>query len=160
MTPTDTCWHLLISTGPNISLMKSNDSFPNCIQLIIRFRRNGQLKKWHCHAFHSFVHLFICAQNGSDPFIGEKKNCSDYRVHGIQIDWLRLTVSMQKSVLKNMHRVPRYHQKSVKNWPSKPNQQNLTHFGRFLWPRCIFFKIVFCVETVSPSQSIWIPWTL
>ena len=94
------------------------------------------------------------------PLYRWKKICSDYRVHGIQIDRLRLTVSMQKSVLKNMHRVPRYHQKSVKNWPSKPNQQNLTHFGRFLWPRCIFFKIVFCVETVSPSRSIWIQWTL
>ena len=111
--------------------------------------------------FSYFILLWkIFIENGSDPFIGEKKICSDYRVHGIQIDRLRLTVSMQKSVLKNMHWVPRYHQKSVKNWPSKPNQQNLTHFGRFLWPRCIFFKIVFCVETVSPSRSIWIQWTL
>ena len=111
--------------------------------------------------FSYFIFLWkIHIENGSDPFISEKKNCSDYRVHGIQIDRLGLTVSTQKSVLKNMQPVPRYHQKSVKNWPSKPNQQNLTHFGCYLWPRCTFFKIVFCVETVSPSRSIWIQWTL
>ena len=45
---------------------------------------------------------------GSDPFKGEKKICSDYGVHGIQIDRLGLTVSTQKTVLKNMHRVQRY----------------------------------------------------
>ena len=43
---------------------------------------------------------------GSDPFKGEKNNRLDNRVHGIQIDRLGLTVSMQKSVLKTMHRVP------------------------------------------------------
>ena len=32
-----------------------------------------------------------------------KKNCSNYRVHGIQIDRLNPTVSMQKLGLKNMH---------------------------------------------------------
>ena len=32
-------------------------------------------------------------QNGSDPFISGKKNCSNYRVHGIQIDQLGLTIS-------------------------------------------------------------------
>ena len=51
---------------------------------------------------------------GSEPLKGEKKNCSDYVVHGIQIDRFGLTVSMQKSVLKNMHRVPRYRPKCVK----------------------------------------------
>ena len=88
------------------------------------------------------------------PYISEKKISLDYRVHGIQIDRLGLTVSTQKSVLKNMQPVPRYHQKSVKNWPSKPNQQNLTHFGRYLGTRCIFFKTDFCIETVSLSRSI------
>ena len=83
-----------------------------------------------------------------------KKNCSDYGVHGIQIERLGLTVPTQKSVLKNMHRVPRYYQKSVQNRPSKPNQQNLTHFGRYLRTRDIFFKTDFCVETVSSSRSI------
>ena len=43
-------------------------------------------------------------QNFSDPFKGEK-NRSDYRVHGIQIDRLKLMVSMQKSGFKNVHRV-------------------------------------------------------
>ena len=47
------------------------------------------------------------------PLYQWKKNCSDYGVHGIQIDWLGLTISMQKSDLKKMHRVPRYHPKCV-----------------------------------------------
>ena len=89
-----------------------------------------------------------------------KKNCSDYGVHGIQIERLGLTVPTQKSVWQNMDRVPRYYQKSVQNRPSKPNQQNLTHFGRYLGTRCTFFKTDFCVETVSQSRSIWIPSTL
>ena len=76
---------------------------------------------------------------GSDPFKGEKKHYFDYGVHGIQIDRLRLTISTQKSVLKNVHRVPRYRPKRVQNLPSKPNQQNSTHFGRYLGTRCIFF---------------------
>ena len=41
------------------------------------------------------------------PLYKAEKNCSDYGVHGIQIDRLGLTVSTQKLVLKNMHRVPR-----------------------------------------------------
>ena len=53
----------------------------------------------------------------------------------------------QKLFLKKMHRVSRYYQKSVKNQPSKPNQQNFTHFGRYLGTD-------FCVETVSLSQLI------
>ena len=57
---------------------------------------------------------FKLIKNFSDPFISEKKNRSDYRVHGIQIDRLNLTVSTQKLVLKNMHRVPRYRTKCVK----------------------------------------------
>ena len=91
--------------------------------------------------FYSFLRGFsLGARNFkkmSDPFICQK-NCSDYRVHGIQIDRLGLTISTQKSVLKNMHRVPRYYQKSVQNRPSKPNLQNLIHFGRYFWPRYIF----------------------
>ena len=43
-----------------------------------------------------------------------KKYCSDYMVYGIQIDQLGLMVSTQKSVLKNMHRVPKYQPKCVK----------------------------------------------
>ena len=57
---------------------------------------------------------------GPDPFKGEK-NCSDYGVHRIQIDRLGLTISTQKSILKIVHRVPRFYQKSVQNQPSKQN---------------------------------------
>ena len=42
------------------------------------------------------------------PLYKSEKNSSDYRVHGTQNDWLELTVSTQKSVLKSMHRVLRY----------------------------------------------------
>ena len=37
---------------------------------------------------------------GSDPFVSETKNLSDYRVHGIQINRLELTVSTQKSFFR------------------------------------------------------------
>ena len=47
------------------------------------------------------------------PFRWEK-NCADYRVHGIQIDRLGITVSTQKSVLKNMRRGQRYRTKCIK----------------------------------------------
>ena len=52
----------------------------------------------------------------SDPYISEKKNYSDYRVHGIQIDRLGLTVSTQKSFFKNMLRVLRYQPICVEFW--------------------------------------------
>ena len=42
------------------------------------------------------------------PFITQKKIHSVYRVHGTQNDRLELTVSTQKSVLKNMNRVMKY----------------------------------------------------
>ena len=48
--------------------------------------------------------------NGATPNIGE---FFFFRVHGIQIDQLGLTISTQKLVLKNMHRVPRNYQKIV-----------------------------------------------
>ena len=51
---------------------------------------------------------------GSDPLKGEKKNCSDYGVHGIQINRLGLTISTQKLVLKNIHGALRYQPKIVK----------------------------------------------
>ena len=49
-----------------------------------------------------------------DPFIGQKYNSSAYRLHGTQNDRLELTVSTQKSDLKNMQRVPRYWPKRLK----------------------------------------------
>ena len=48
------------------------------------------------------------------PFITRKKICSVYKVYGTQNDRLELTVSTQKSVLKNMHRVPRFSPKCAK----------------------------------------------
>ena len=43
-----------------------------------------------------------------------EQHVTDYGVHGIQNDWLGLTVSTQKSILTNMHLVPRFRQKCVK----------------------------------------------
>ena len=43
-----------------------------------------------------------------------EETLAENRVYSIQINQLRLTVSMQKLVLKNMHRVQRYWQKCVK----------------------------------------------
>ena len=83
--------------------------------------------------FFSFLRGFsLGARNfkkTSDPLISEKKNCSDYRVHGIQNDRLGLTVSTQKSVLKNEHRVPRY----CKMCQKSGRQTKPANFGTF-WP--------------------------
>ena len=123
------------------------------------------LKYWAWGIFQIFIwsplsYIFFQFLKLQSPFKSPKKNSSDYRVHGTQNDQLEPRVSTQKSVFKNMQRVPRYRPKSVQNRPSKPNQQNLAHFDWYLGTRCIFFKTDFCVETVSPSPSIWIPWTL
>ena len=42
------------------------------------------------------------------PFITQKGFFSVFGLHGTQVDLLELTVSMQKSVLKNIHQVQRY----------------------------------------------------
>ena len=47
-----------------------------------------------------------------NPLYTSKKN-SVFRVHGTQNNRLELTVSTQKLVLKNMHRIPRYSTKYV-----------------------------------------------
>ena len=83
-----------------------------------------------------------------DPFIGQKNNSSDYRLHGTQNDRLEPTVSAQKSVLKNIHRVLRYWPKHLKI--CRFGLEILAHFGEYLGTRCIFFKNNFCVETMSP----------
>ena len=62
---------------------------------------------------HSNLHFFYVFKF-QDPIISPKKNSSDYRVHGTQNDRLEPTVSTQKSVLKNMHRVQRYWEKRKK----------------------------------------------
>ena len=59
------------------------------------------------HLEHSNCYLFYVFKF-RDPYLGPKKNSSEYGVYGIQNDRLEPMVSTQKSVLKNMHRVPRY----------------------------------------------------
>ena len=87
------------------------------------------------------------------PFIAQIFFCLIYRLHGTQNDRLEPTVSAQKSVLKNIDRVPRYQPKCVQNRVAKPNLHIFQHFGLYLRTRCIFFKTDFCVETVSSSRS-------
>ena len=65
----------------------------------------GNISNFHLEP--SNLHFFQFFKFQS-PFISPKKNSSDYRVHGTQNDRLEPRVSMQKLVLKNMHRVPRY----------------------------------------------------
>ena len=95
-----------------------------------------------------------------DPFISQKKNSSDYRLHGTQNDRLELTVSTQKSVLKNMHWGLRYWPKRAQIEVAKPNLHILRHFGQYLRTRYVFFKTDFCIETVGSSRSFWVPWSL
>ena len=111
--------------------------------------------------FSYFIFLWkIHIENGSAPYISEKKKSLDYRVHCIQIDRLGLTVSTQKTILKNMHRGQRKRPKCVKFCWFGLEGQFLTLFWWYLGTRCIFFKTDFSIETVSLSRSIWIPWTL
>ena len=82
-----------------------------------------------------------------------------FAMSNLEFPWryrLGLTISMQKSVLKNMDWVTRYYQKTVKNQPSKPDHQNLTHFGQYVWPRCISFK----TEPVDFNTMNPIIWTI
>ena len=47
--------------------------------------------------FSDFVYYSkISRQNGSEPFISEKKNCSDYKVHGIPIHGFNAKISSEK----------------------------------------------------------------
>ena len=43
--------------------------------------------------------------------------------------------------------VSRYYQKSAQNWPFKPNQKNLTHFGHYFGTQCIFLKTDFVLKS-------------
>ena len=79
------------------------------------------------------------------------------RLHGTQNDQLEPTIPTQKSVLKNIDRVPRYQPKCVWIQVNKPNLHMIKHFGSFLSTRWIFFKTDFCVETMSSSRSFWAP---
>ena len=75
------------------------------------------------------------------PFITQKKFCSVYRVHGTQNDRLELTILMNKSVLKNMHRVLRNMSKCPKIWTGSGDiNQNVLKSGS---PNqtCIFWNV-------------------
>ena len=110
----------------------------------------GNISNFHLEP--SKLHFFQFFKFQS-PFISPKKNSSDYRVHGTQNDRLESRVSTQKSVFKNMHRVPRYLAKRPKNQVAKPNLHNFGCFCQYLGTRCIFFKTDFCVETLGSSWS-------
>ena len=58
--------------------------------------------------FGVFPTALIAHEKFQDPYISPKKNSSEFKVFGTQNDRLELTVSTQKSGLKNMQRVPRY----------------------------------------------------
>ena len=70
---------------------------------------------------------------------------SVYRVYGTQNNQLELMVSIQKSVLKNMHRFPRYRPKCIKFCWFGLEGQISTLFCLYLGTRCIFFKTNFCI---------------
>ena len=53
-------------------------------------------------------------QETPQPFIMQEENFSVKRIHYTQNDQLDLTVSIKKSVLKNMHRILRYLSKCIK----------------------------------------------
>ena len=74
---------------------------------LVPFYVYNSRKKMKNHNFWSYLLNFglqICL----DPFIRQKFFCFVYRLHGTQNERLELTVSMQKSVLKNTYRVLRY----------------------------------------------------
>ena len=62
----------------------------------------------HLNPFGVHPTALIEHEKFKDPYISPKKDSYDYRVLGTQNNRLELTVSMQKSVLKNMHRVLKY----------------------------------------------------
>ena len=50
---------------------------------------------------------------------------------------------------------------NVSNFAGLVWKANFWHcFGNWVLTQCVFFKIDFRVETMSPRRSIWIPWTL
>ena len=66
---------------------------------------------------------------------------------------LEPSVSMQKLVLKNLHRV-------LINWQNSAFQENVKNilpFCKYLWTRCMYFQIDFCNETLGSSRSFGVP---
>ena len=59
-----------------------------------------------------------------EPSLKVKKSYSIYRVHGTQNDRFELTISMQNTVLKNMHRIMRWRSKWIKIWLTKTKPSN------------------------------------
>ena len=69
------------------------------------------------------------------------------------------TMNLKSSmVLKSMHWIPRYWTKCVKIWKFGLLSKIPPHLYKYLGIRCLFFKTDFCFETVSLSQSFWVPW--
>ena len=98
--------------------------------------------------------------NDDSRLYHSKKNFFIYRVHGTQNDRLELTVWTQKTVWKNLHHVPRYLPKRLKISRFGLATWIFAYFGEYLGTHGIFFKTVFCVETVISCRSFWVPWTL
>ena len=135
--------------GSSLSFFNKNFCLQFFFVCFYIYKLGGKLKK---RFFWSYL-LFFYRQIFLDPFITQKKICSVYGLHGTQNDRLELTVSTQKTVSKKTHRVPRYWPKCAKIEVAKPNLIILRLFGQYLGTRCVFFKTVFCVETVSSSRS-------
>ena len=92
--------------------------------------------------FSYFIFLWkIHIENGSAPYISEKKNSLDYRVHCIQIDRLGLTDSTPKSVLKKI--LP----KNMSNFAGLVWKSNFWHFfGDILGLSAYFLKPIFALK--------------
>ena len=80
------------------------------------------------------------------PLYNSKKIRSVYKVYGTQNDRLKLTVSTQKSVLKNMQRVPRYRPKYAKFCWFGLEGDFLHFFGNILGLGAYFFKPIFALK--------------
>ena len=81
---------------------------------------------------------------------------SIHRLYYTQNVQFELKVSMQKSGWKNMPRSLSNLSKCDKFWLAKLNLHFSTQFGRYLRPRCIFFKTDFCIELLSSSRTFWV----
>ena len=93
-----------------------------------------------------------------DPFIRQFVFGSVYRLHRIQKDQLELTVSTQFFLLEKYALGPKILTKMYqKGCQTKPL------YFETLWlyflPQCILLKTDCCIEIVSSSRSIWVPWS-
>ena len=91
---------------------------------------------WSCEHVAKRIKLFrgrevtdLAPFDIDSPLYNSKKNCSVYKVYGTQNDRLELTVSTQKSILKNMQRVLRYGPKRLKIYRFGLATQFLAHFA-------------------------------